>query len=109
MTDPTGATHYRYQQIGAAGGNNTVQLSYDPLGRIIQTKNTQLGTFKYSYLGDTPQLTVVPRGGLQAVEGVVGVRPRFALAGGGFSKTHDQVFRGGLVSIAARRARVEDV
>ncbi|GHU04913.1 hypothetical protein AGMMS49960_21110 [Betaproteobacteria bacterium] len=88
MTDPTGATQYRYQQIGAAGAlrlqsidapgnNNTVQLSYDPLGRvvsqnvngtgqtyaydplsrIIQTKNTQLGTFKYSYLGDTPQLT----------------------------------------------------
>ncbi|GHU10333.1 hypothetical protein AGMMS50225_13530 [Betaproteobacteria bacterium] len=88
MTDPTGATQYRYQQIGAAGAlrlqsidapgnNNTVQLSYDPLGRvvsqnvngagqtyaydplsrIIQTKNTQLGTFKYSYLGDTGQLT----------------------------------------------------
>ncbi|GHU24262.1 hypothetical protein AGMMS50243_27130 [Betaproteobacteria bacterium] len=57
MTDPTGATQYRYQQIGAAGGNNAVQLSYDPLSRIIQTKNTQLGTFKYSYLGDTGQLT----------------------------------------------------
>jgi RHS repeat-associated protein len=39
------------------GLQTSESLTFDALGRVIATKNPALGNFKYSYLGDTGQLT----------------------------------------------------
>jgi RHS repeat-associated protein len=87
MTDGNGVTNYQYYAAGVLGANhlkaeagpylnNTVQYVYDPLGRVVATTvdtttetfgfdvvnrmNTHqdaLGTFAYSYLGQTTQLS----------------------------------------------------